>query len=170
MIKKFGDYQIQVGELYSGPNDYRVLIDISSVTSLPSAEIRGKSLKVKNLPFNSPQDVLSISVCWKTLSFLPSSSADFWFTDSKQFYSNLLMIVEKIQSKSYLNKEAQAWWEFVLKPLEGQYIYLGKLDDINISISKKDQEECLIGDDTFLPTEVLIKLIRRISKDSHPDR
>jgi hypothetical protein len=48
MSKKFGDYQIQTGELYSTTDGYRVSINV-----------RG--------------EILSINIRWK-LSFMPSSS------------------------------------------------------------------------------------------------
>lgn len=148
MSKKFGDYQIQTGELYSTPDGYRVSIDVR-------------------------REILSIKIRWKAASFIPSSSVDIdGFDEPEQFYSGLLQITKKIQSKSYLNKNKQSttWWEKLLSPFEGEYIYLGKLCGTPISISKNKPENCEIGDDTFLPTEVLFSLIRKISKDSLSNR
>lgn len=152
MLKKFGDYQIQTGELYSTADGYRVSIDVSF-----SAEPK--------------REIFSIKMRWKAVNFMPSSSVHFGgFDDPEQFYSDLVQITKKIRSKLYLNKQSTAWWEILLSPFEGEYIYLGELCGTPISISKNDPEKCEIGDDTFIPTEALFKLIQRISKDSYPDR
>lgn len=144
MFKKFGNYQVQVGEIYSTTEEYKVLIDVL---------LGGK------------KEILSLQITWKTLRFIASSSAVFEFRNSEQFYCDLLQITKNIQSKLYLKNKSNLWWEILLSPLEGEYIYLGKLDGIDISISKKDEKKCEIGDDTFLPTKVLFGLIRRMSKE-----
>ncbi|MEB3163121.1 MAG: hypothetical protein VKK80_07830, partial [Prochlorothrix sp.] len=112
MINKFGDYQIQTGELYSTPDGYRVLIDVR-------------------------KEILRIKICWKATNFMASSLVHIdGFDDPEQFYSDLLQIIQKIQSKSYLNKQSTPWWEKLLSPFEGEYIYLGQLCGTPISISK----------------------------------
>jgi|LakMenEpi03Aug12_release.lakeMendotaPanAssembly.Ray.scaffolds.fasta_scaffold545338_2 hypothetical protein len=145
MSKKFGDYQIQTGVLYSTPDGYRVSIDVR-------------------------REILSIKIRWKAAIFMPSSRVHIRFDEPEQFYSDLLQITKKIQSKSYLNKQSTTWWEKLLSPFEGEYIYLGELCRTPVSISKNKPENCEIGDDTFLPTEVLFSLIRKISKDSLSNR